>query len=97
MLNDTESLVALVEQTPVTVEEWRRQRATFQAEDLTDPLKLGFSAFFLNRTNRSGVIGSGGVIGGLKRTEPIQSIAGSSAKTLRGGSRAFPDTPTAFT
>ncbi len=67
-LNETDALVALVEETPVTVEEWRRQRAVFQAMDLNDPLALGFSAFFLNRTNRSGVIGSGGVIGGLNQT-----------------------------
>lgn len=68
VLNDTDALVGLVEKTPVTVDEWRRQRAIFQAKDLNDPLALGFSAFFLNRTNRSGVIGSGGVIGGLDQT-----------------------------
>jgi DNA adenine methylase len=67
VLNDTDALVGLVEETPVTVEEWRRQRAIFQAMNLNDPLALGFSAFFLNRTNRSGVIGSGGVIGGLNQ------------------------------
>ncbi|MCA3715651.1 DNA adenine methylase [Phenylobacterium sp.] len=68
VLNETDALTALVEKTPVTVEEWRRQRATHSAMDLNDPLALGFSAFFLNRTNRSGVIGSGGVIGGLNQT-----------------------------
>jgi len=67
VLNDTDALVELIEKSPVTVEEWRRQRAIHQAMDLADPLALGFSAFFLNRTNRSGVIGSGGVIGGLNQ------------------------------
>jgi DNA adenine methylase len=68
VLNDTDALTDLIEKTPVTVEEWRRQRATLLAMDLTDPLALGFAAFFLNRTNRSGVIASGGVIGGLEQT-----------------------------
>lgn len=67
-LTETDALAALIETTPVTVDEWRRQRATNKAGDLTDPLALGFSAFFLNRTNRSGVIGSGGIIGGLNQT-----------------------------
>ncbi len=68
VLNETEALIELVEKTPVTVEEWRRQRLTNKEGDLNDPLALGFSAFFLNRTNRSGVIGSGGIIGGLNQT-----------------------------
>lgn len=68
VLNDTDALVRLIETTPLTVQEWRRQRNVHQAMDLADPLALGFSAFFLNRTNRSGVIGSGGVIGGLDQT-----------------------------
>ncbi|WP_288052025.1 DNA adenine methylase [Acidiphilium sp.] len=68
VLNETDALVKLVEETPVTVDEWKKQRAVFQTMDLRDPLTLGFSAFFLNRTNRSGVIGSGGVIGGINQT-----------------------------
>jgi DNA adenine methylase len=68
VLKDTEALVQLVQETPVTVEEWHRQRSINKEGDLTKPLALGFSAFFLNRTNRSGVIGSGGIIGGLNQT-----------------------------
>ena len=68
VLKETDALVDLVEKTPVTVDEWRYQRAVNKAQDLDNPLSLGFSAFFLNRTNRSGVIGSGGIIGGLRQT-----------------------------
>jgi DNA adenine methylase len=66
VLNDTEKFVRLMEKTPVTIKEWKRQRRIFQSE--TDPMKLGFAAFFLNRTNRSGIIKRGGVIGGLDQT-----------------------------
>jgi DNA adenine methylase len=68
VLTKTDALVAMIETTPITVEEWRRQRAIYRSADLNEPLSLGFSAFFLNRTNRSGVIGSGGLIGGLGQT-----------------------------
>jgi DNA adenine methylase len=64
VLNDTEELVKLIEKTPVNINEWKRQRRIIHSATV-DPLKLGFAAFFLNRTNRSGIIKRGGVIGGL--------------------------------
>lgn len=57
-------MVERVRKSPVTMEEWHRQRAIYREGPATDPLDLGFSLFFLNRTNRSGVINGGGVIGG---------------------------------
>lgn len=68
VLNDTEALVARIEKVPITIKEWRRQRAIHQKQDSGDWLALGFSAFFLNRTNRSGIIKDAGVIGGLAQT-----------------------------
>ena len=68
VLNETDRLCYKVSKTPVTVQEWYQQRDTFQAQDIEDPVALGFSAFFLNRTNRSGIIKGAGVIGGLSQT-----------------------------
>lgn len=65
VLNHTDTLVDLVRTTPVTVKEWLKQRDVHRAQDTRSVLKLGFSAFFLNRTNRSGIISGAGVIGGL--------------------------------
>jgi DNA adenine methylase len=67
VLNRTEEFCSLIEDATVSVEEWRRQQAVNKEQDLTDPLRLGFSAFFLNRTNRSGIIKGAGVIGGLNQ------------------------------
>lgn len=68
ILNHTEEFCRRVMSSALDVEEWRRQRDV-QAEKLHAPLlDLGFSTFYLNRTNRSGIVGSGGVIGGLKQT-----------------------------
>jgi DNA adenine methylase len=66
VLNDTEKFIKLMERTPITIKEWKRQRKILQSSD-TDAMKLGFAAFFLNRTNRSGIIKRGGVIGGLQQ------------------------------
>ena len=65
VLDDTDAFVSLVRSAVLTVDEWRRQREIYKTADDADVLALGFATFFLNRTNRSGIIGSGGVIGGI--------------------------------
>lgn len=69
MLNRTDEFLRRVELTPLTVDEWKRQRDVYRRRDDAniDPLDLGFAAFYLNRTNRSGVLRAG-VIGGLDQT-----------------------------
>jgi DNA adenine methylase len=67
VLSETEEFIKLMEKTPVTVEEWRRQRRLLKEADPSDTMRLGFAAFFLNRTNRSGIIKNAGVIGGLNQ------------------------------
>lgn len=63
VLNDTEELCRRIERVNVTMEEWWRQRAVYERRDTADLDELGFATFFLNRSNRSGII-SGGVVGG---------------------------------
>ncbi|MEN2775575.1 DNA adenine methylase [Acetivibrio clariflavus] len=65
VLDDTEDLCKLIKDTPVNIEEWKRQREIF-ATTKKACLELGFATFFLNRTNRSGIL-TGGVIGGLEQ------------------------------
>lgn len=67
VLYDTEELCQQIERTKITMREWHKQRAVYEARDEVDLSDLGFAAFFLNRTNRSGIIG-GGVIGGKNQT-----------------------------
>ena len=68
VLNQTEQLAQRIEAAEVTVAEWHRQRDTFKAGLDAGSLGLGYAAFFLNRTNRSGIIKGGGIIGGLDQT-----------------------------
>ncbi|HAV1497649.1 DNA adenine methylase [Vibrio parahaemolyticus] len=65
VLNRTDDLCQLIENTDVTIEEWHIQKSIY-ANDRTNSLELGFATFFLNRTNRSGII-KAGVIGGLEQ------------------------------
>jgi len=64
VLRNTDDFCALIERTPITVEEWYNQKEIWQKGDVGKNLELGFSAYFLNRTNRSGIIEGGGPIGG---------------------------------
>lgn len=68
VLNDTDKLVAKIEQTPITIDEWRRQREIQRKPETVEQIDLAFATFFLNRTNRSGIIKNAGVIGGLAQT-----------------------------
>ncbi len=63
VLHESDGLCKLIFDTPVTVLEWQKQRAVQSMPDGCSLLELGFSTFFLNRTNRSGIL-NGGVIGG---------------------------------
>jgi DNA adenine methylase len=67
VLNRTDELCRLVRDTRATSAEWLRQKQIYSCAEDASPLQLGFAAFFLNRTNRSGIIGSAGMIGGRKQ------------------------------
>lgn len=66
VLNETNELCKMIYDTPVTVEEWKKQKNVQKNYTNYSLLELGFSTFFLNRTNRSGIL-NGGVIGGLNQ------------------------------
>lgn len=63
VLEHTEGLCRLIRDTRVTMREWRRQKAVQANPHNHSVLELAFSTFYLNRTNRSGIL-KGGVIGG---------------------------------
>lgn len=64
VVDRNDELVKRVRSVPLTIEEWKRQREIYRAGEAgDDPMSLGFAFFYLNRTNRSGVLNAG-VIGG---------------------------------
>lgn len=66
VLEDTAALVDLIRDTEVTMAVRDRAKRIFMESTGTD-LELAFATFFLNRTNRSGIL-NGGPIGGVDQT-----------------------------
>lgn len=64
-LDDPERFCLEIRKAPMSMAEWHRQKAR-QTEPGVTTFELGFSTFYLNRTNRSGII-RGGVIGGKRQ------------------------------
>lgn len=69
VLNSTDELCKMIRDVRVDVNEWNKQKAVQNDPYNHTRLELGFSTFFLNRTNRSGVINAG-VIGGKNQDGP---------------------------
>ncbi|HAU5431243.1 DNA adenine methylase [Cronobacter malonaticus] len=63
VVDDADNLCRLISAAKVTMEEWHFHRHVISNPSEFTKLEVGFSAFFLNRTNRSGIL-KAGVIGG---------------------------------
>ena len=84
MLHRHDEFLDRFDSAPLTVDEWKRQREIYRRRDEPglDKLDLGFATFYLNRTNRSGVL-RGGMIGGLKQEGKYKLDARFNKETLR--------------
>lgn len=63
VLNETEALCRLINDTPVRVNTRYQQKFIYNQCEAHSTLEVGFAFFFLNRTNHSGILNAG-VIGG---------------------------------
>lgn len=84
VLKDTEALCKKISDKRVTVEEWKRQRNVQQHLREHSRLEVAYSTFFLNRTNRSGIIDGGGMIGGWNQKGKWKLDARFNSKELIG-------------
>lgn len=67
VVTQPDEFIELVNSVELSVDEWERQREVYTTAARDDHLSLGFATFYLNRTNRSGVL-NGGPIGGKDQT-----------------------------
>ena len=67
VLNQTDELCEKIIETDITIKNWEKQKEIQQSPNNYNNLEIGFSTFFLNRTNRSGIL-KAGVIGGKNQT-----------------------------
>lgn len=84
MVFESDRFLRRLERAPLNIDEWKRQREIFRLREKRslDIVDLGFATFFLNRTNRSGVL-RGGVIGGLEQSGKYKLDARFNKNTLR--------------
>src|ERR1041384_3965332 len=66
ILTKSDEFCRRVSSASLTVKEWRRQQEVLARATEFDQIDVGFSTFYLNRCNRSGIL-SGGLVGGLKQ------------------------------
>lgn len=67
ILESPDELCHFIMEVPLSIDEWEHQRSLYMTLHDVPSIELAKSAFYLNRTNISGVI-MGGVIGGKKQT-----------------------------
>ena len=65
ILNETDRFIKDIRNVELSINEWDRQRQVIE-NCKRYSYELGFATFYLNRTNRSGII-KGGVIGGMEQ------------------------------
>jgi len=63
VVEQPDELIDLIRYTEINMDVWRQQKSIQEVPERHSILEIGFSTFFLNRTNRSGIL-KGGVIGG---------------------------------
>ena len=68
VLNNCEELKKKIKDSPITIEEWKKQKAIRENIYDNEKIDIAFSTFFLNRVNRSGIIDKAGPIGGFGQT-----------------------------
>lgn len=66
VLNHSDKFCKLIKNTEVNIKHWRKYKLIQENKEKAPLFDLGFSTFFLNRTNRSGII-NGGPMGGFKQ------------------------------
>jgi DNA adenine methylase len=81
VLDHTEEFCRLVMSKPLTVAQWDKQKKVLSDPSERENIELGFAMFFLNRTNRSGIL-NGGIIGGRDQTGPWKIDARYNAREL---------------
>ncbi|MFC5369839.1 DNA adenine methylase [Arcanobacterium bovis] len=67
VMNSTERLCDAVLSTNVDIDQWHKQKDMFEHPDSISEFDLAFATFFLNRTNRSGIL-TARPIGGLDQS-----------------------------
>ena len=67
ILNDTDNFLRKLKNCTISIQSWKRHRNIYLDHTNHSELEVGFSTFFLNRCNRSGILTKAGPIGGIEQ------------------------------
>jgi DNA adenine methylase len=67
VVENTDELIDLIQSTPITPAEWKKQHTVYSQESRSARVQRAFAFFFLNRTNHSGILNAG-MIGGKQQS-----------------------------
>ena len=82
IVNHAEEMCEFIDSAVLNIETWKKMRDMYQNHDGVGDFELGKAAFYLNRTNVSGIL-SGGVIGGLEQTGNYKMDVRFNRRTLK--------------
>lgn len=66
ILNETDKFLQMIDNATLTIDEWRKQKEVYNNNNKKYSFELAFATFYLNRTNRSGIL-KAGPIGGYEQ------------------------------
>jgi DNA adenine methylase len=67
VLDEHERFIERMENSILSIKEWHKQKEVYVCPENSTVFEVGFSSFYLNRCNRSGILKGAGPIGGLKQ------------------------------
>lgn len=82
VLNENQRFLDRINEVSLNIDEWKKQRNVYENIEKYSIFEIGFSTFFLNRCNRSGIMVGAGPIGGHKQTGKWRLDARFNKKTL---------------
>lgn len=82
VLNENQRFLDRINEVNLNIDEWKKQRNVYENIEKYSIFEIGFSTFFLNRCNRSGILVGAGPIGGHNQTGKWRLDARFNKKTL---------------
>ncbi len=68
VLNENEHFIDKIKNVALSINEWQKQKIIYCNPKKYSIFEVGFSTFYLNRCNRSGILAGSGPIGGYKQS-----------------------------
>lgn len=82
ILEQNEEFIKRIEACDINLDTWHEQRDVYAKPENFSIIDVGFSTFFLNRCNRSGILHKAGPIGGMEQTGTYKIGARFNKETL---------------